>query len=474
MSESAKVSKGVEHVALAQPQLPFSGLGIQFLSSVRTTLMFEPALRKYTSCDIMSFVESMVSHHMDASQDVLSSSNLLPYDHDDESSSELDTVLSLVIDKPLWTNGAGDASSSDGEICLLLNALLYPSPFRQSSFTESVWNGSVPRACVAAVVCEAILIDSVCERNCFSLLAVALESGSQILAHVCLRACLSHFLDAVDKDRDGFVGLCRENFKFLIQHDGLNLEGNEEDALAAICIWVEHDLAGRLDSFVELFAVGIRFSEIDYYSLAEMVDACDLVSYHHAATELAAHELIQKTMGLSTANALGMGTIVGPRRPLRNFRGGNEAHRTISPVHHTRSLLHRLMHVHVDGDADTAISRGLLVNVLKSVVSEVEEEEKQARAPAWRGSSELDEEKENKYQKNDDHRKQWQEHHTDDLEPNMFSRASSVDLMMTSPSHRNFGSAANLPNLATLGASGLATRSILDLENLQSQGTDSA
>ena len=469
MSESTKVSKSVEDAALAHPQPSFSKLGIQFLSSMRHTLMFERALRKYTSCDILCFIESMVSHHMDASHDVLASSSFLHYDHDDESSSDLDTVLSLVIDKPLWTNGAGDASSCDGEICALLNALLYPSSFRQSSFTESVWNGSVPRACVTAVVCEAVLIDSVSEHNCFSLLAVALESGSQTLAHVCLRACLSHFLDAVDKDRDGFVGLSLDNFKFLIQHDGLNLEGNEEDALAAICIWVEHDLVNRLDSFVDLFAVGIRFSEIDYYSLAEMVDACDLVSYHHAATELAAHELIQKTMGLSTANALGMGTIVGPRRSLSNFRGGQKAHRTISRVHHTRSLLHRLMHVHVDGDPDTAISQGLLVNLLESVVFEVEEEEKNARAPTRMQNTELDEEKENSIGG-----KQWQEHHTDDLEPNMFSRASSIDFMMTSPSHRSFGSAANLPNLVTLGASGLATRSLLDLANLQSQGMGGA
>jgi hypothetical protein len=468
MSESTKARKSVEGAALTHPQLPFSGLGIQFLSSMRKTLIFERALRKYTSSDILCFIESMVSHHTGASQDVLSNSSFLHYDHDDESSSELDTVLSLVIDKPLWTNGAGDASTCDGEICALLNALLYPSPFRQSSFSESVWNGSVPRACVSAIVCEAVLIDSVSEMNCFSLLAVALESGSEILAHVCLRACLSKFLDAVDKDRDGFVSLSLDNLKFLIQHDGLNLEGNEEDALAAICIWVEHDLVNRLDSFVALFAVGIRFSEIDYYSLAEMVDVCDLVSYHHAATELAAHELIQKTMGLSTGNALGMGTIVGPRRPLSDVRAGQKTHRTRSRVHHTRSLLHRLMHVQVVGDPKAAISQDLLVNVLNSVVSEVEEEEKKARGSTRTENTGLDQEKENT-----GGGKQWHEHHNDDLEPNMFSRASSTDFMMTSPSHRNFGSAANLPNLM-LGASRLATRSILDLANLQSQGTGGA
>ena len=468
MSQSTKVSKSGEDAALAHPQRPFSGLGIQFLSSVRRTLTFERALRKYTSCDILCFIESMISHHMDASQDVLSSSSFLHYDHDDESSSELDTVLSLVIDKPLWTNGVGDASSCDGEACALLNALLYPAPFRHSSFTESVWNGSVPRACVSAVVCEAVLIDSVSEFNCFSLLAVALESGSEILAHECLRACLSGFLDAVDKDRDGFVGLSLDNFSFLIQHDGLNLQGNEEDALAAICIWVEHDLVNRLGSFVALFAVGIRFSEIDYYSLAEMVDACDLVSYHHAATELAAHELIQKTMGLSTANALGMGTIVGPRKPLSALGSGLKAHRTRSRVHHTRSLLHRLMHANVGGDPETAISQGLLVDLLKSVVSKVEDEMgKDARGPTrkedtGRGGV-LDDDEEEK--ENRGSGKQWQEHHNDDLEPNMFSRASSIDLMMTSPSHRSFGSAANLPNL-TPGMGGLATRSILDLADL--------
>ena len=99
MSQSTKVSKSGEDAALAHPQRPFSGLGIQFLSSVRRTLTFERALRKYTSCDILCFIESMISHHMDASQDVLSSSSFLHYDHDDESSSELDTVLSLVIDK---------------------------------------------------------------------------------------------------------------------------------------------------------------------------------------------------------------------------------------------------------------------------------------------------------------------------------------------------------------------------------------
>ena len=469
MSESAKGSKSREGAALARSrQLPFTG--IQFISSVRKTLKFEQALRKYTSCDILRFIENTIAHDMDASQDILSSSSL-HYDHAEESSSELDTVLSLVVNKPFWTNGSGDSSSCDGEVCALLNTLLYPSSFRQNSFSESVWNGSVTRACVSAVVCEAILVDSVSDRNCFSLLAVALESGSEILSHTCFKVCLSRFLDAVDNDLDGFVNLSLETFLFLIQHDGLNLQGNEEDALAAICIWVEHDLVNRLGNFVQLFATGIRFSEIDYYSLAELVDACDLVSYHHAATELAAHELIQKTMGLSTPNALGLGTIVGPRKPLGIESG--RAHRKIGAttgVYHTRSLLHRLMHVHLGSDVESAIAHGALMELLKFVVAEADKEEiSNANDTTYDGGfdhpGQPEEEKENRTPYGC---KGGQEHHNDDFGQNMFSRASSVDFMMTSPSHRSFGSAANLPNLMAV-TSGMAIRSILDLTDVHEE-----
>lgn len=88
----------------------------------------------------------------------------------------------------------------------------------------------------------------------------------------------------------------------------------EEDVLAAIAIWVEHDLPNRLEYFTPLFANCVRFSQLTYSDLSRIVDSCDFVIMSHSATELAAHELIQKTMGISQDNALGMGTITRPRK----------------------------------------------------------------------------------------------------------------------------------------------------------------
>ena len=88
----------------------------------------------------------------------------------------------------------------------------------------------------------------------------------------------------------------------------------EEDVLAAITIWVEHDLPNRLEYFTPLFASCVRFSQLSYSDLSRIVDSCDLVIMSHSAIELAAHELIQKTMGISQDNALGMGTITRPRK----------------------------------------------------------------------------------------------------------------------------------------------------------------
>lgn len=415
----------------------FPSTSLTFVLSVYRVLKFERPLDDYGgTMDVRSFLSTTTNQ----AEDVLSCSQL-HYDHDDESSSALDTVLSLVLDKPFWTNGAGDVGGHS--VLALLNVLLYPPPHRLGSFTESVWNGSISRACVSAAVCEAILIDSVSERNCFSLLSVALDSGSEVLASVCLKACLSRFLDAVDHDRDGFVALSLDDITFLMQHDGLNLRSNEEDGLAAICIWVEHDLVNRLNDFVTLFATGIRFSEIDYYSLAEMVDACELVGYHHAATELAAHELIQKTMGWSQENALGMGTIARPRRPLQSADVGRSA------VYHTRSLLQRLMHVQDEGE----IAHGMLGDLLKDVVARGDDE-------ARNGPFQAEDDKENDNNNNND--KNDKGYNNGDDEPNMFSRTSSVDFAMVSPSR--FGSAVNLQAMA--GGAGGATRSIMDLSNL--------
>lgn len=425
---------------------------MDLITSVYRILKFERPLCHYAR-HARSFLDSVAASH----KDILSSSQL-HYNPYDESSSSLDTVLSLVIDKPFWTSGAGDEPES---VPALLNALLYPAPHRHGSFTESVWNGSIDRACVSAAVCEAVLVDSVSERNCFSLLSVALESGSEVLAHVCLKTCLSRFVDAIDHDRDGFVALSLRDVSFLLQHDGLNLNSNEEDALAAICIWVEADLVNRLNDFVPLFATGIRFSEIDYYSLAEMVDACDLVSYHHAATELAAHELIQKTMGWSKDNALGMGTIARPRRPIAGSGGMRERGErapVLPQVYHTRGVLQRLMHVQ-DSEIVQGMLHGMLQDVLKAVVAGGDDVAFDLDLDLVEADKENSEKTRNGtkgYDKGDD-------------EPNMFSRALSVEFMMVSPSHRSFGSSVNLPATAAATAfGGLAdrpTRSIMDPSN---------
>lgn len=197
-----------------------------------------------------------------------------------------------------------------------LNTLLYPSYDRKGDFLDSIWNGSLSRATISASIYEAILMDSVAASNCFSLLKIAMAAGCDRLSHECLEQSTRHFLTAMDLDRNGLVELPIDILKTIIQSDYLNVE-KEEQVLTAICMWVEHDFVGRMDSFVDLFATGIRFSQIDYYRLASIMETCDLVAANHAATELAAHELIQKTMGTHRENAMGMGTICRPRRPYR-------------------------------------------------------------------------------------------------------------------------------------------------------------
>jgi hypothetical protein len=208
-------------------------------------------------------------------------------------------------------------------ITAALNKLLYPSYDRKADFLESVWNGSLSRATISASIYEAMLMDSVAASNCFSLLKIAMDVGCDRLSHACFEQSTRHFLTAMDLDRNGLVELPIDILKTMIQSDFLNVE-KEEQVLTAICMWVEHDLVVRMDSFVDLFATGIRFSQIDYYRLANIMEMCDLVAANHAATELAAHELIQKTMGTNRENAMGMGTICRPRRPYRTMTLNNE------------------------------------------------------------------------------------------------------------------------------------------------------
>lgn len=228
------------------------------------------------------------------------------------------------------------------DIMTCLNKLLYPKFHRQEEFLSSVRNGSVYRAFISARVCESLLIDSVSILNCFSLLNTALESGCQQLAHACLECCLAHFSDAIDQNRDGFTQSPAEVIQYITQHDCLNVP-REEDVLAAISIWVEYDMVNRMGMFVDLFATGIRFTEIDYFSLANIVDSCELIGLNQQAIELAAHELIQKTMGTARENAMGLGTICRPRKPHKTsqFDGSHVRqlrHLIDSMISHGKSL----------------------------------------------------------------------------------------------------------------------------------------
>lgn len=192
------------------------------------------------------------------------------------------------------------------------------------------------RALISARMCESLLIDSISVRNCFSLLKIAFESGCQQFAHMCLECCLTHFSAAVDQDRVGFTQLPVEIIKYVLKHDCLTVK-REEDVLAAISIWVEHDMTNRMNAFVDLFATGIRFSEIDYFSLADLVDSCDLITMNQQAIELAAHELIQKTMCTSRENALGLGTICRPRKPYHSLLFDSPS------INNFRELIHSMI-----------------------------------------------------------------------------------------------------------------------------------
>ena len=74
----------------------FPSTSLTFVSSVYRVLKFERPLDDYGgTMDVRSFLSTTTNQ----AEDVLSCSQL-HYDHDDESSSALDTVLSLVLDKP--------------------------------------------------------------------------------------------------------------------------------------------------------------------------------------------------------------------------------------------------------------------------------------------------------------------------------------------------------------------------------------
>jgi len=244
------------------------------------------------------------------------------------------------------------------DVLLKLNKLLYPKLHRQEDFLSSVRNGSVYRAFISSQVCESLLIDSISVTNCFSLLNVAMESGCQKLAHACLECCLAHFSSALDQDRDGFTTLSTEIIHYMLKNDSLNVE-KEEDVLAAISIWIEHDMVNRLDMFVDLFATGVRFSEIDYFSLAELVDSCELIGMNQQAIELGAHELIQKTMGTSRENALGLGTICRPRKPYQTSQFDG------SRVHRLRNLIESMIY-HAETSSDSHVGKE---NVEKNICS---------------------------------------------------------------------------------------------------------
>eukprot|EP00890_Picochlorum_soloecismus_P004176 jgi/Picsp_1/475/NSC_00473-R1_kelch-like protein 10-like len=238
----------------------------------------------------------------------------LAYGNGVPSTDDLDQVLGLVLQRlHLQQEEISTAENSATFISDKLNELLYPVERRCATLMESVSQGATSRASISAKLCEAILVESLSPENCFSLLKLALECDSEELKICCLQECLSSFQRALGDDLMGLTSLPCDILKFLLSHDELQVS-TEEDVLAAIAIWVEHDLSNRLEYFTPLFASCVRFSQLSYSDLSRIVDSCDLVIMSHSATELAAHELIQKTMGISQDNALGMGTITRPRR----------------------------------------------------------------------------------------------------------------------------------------------------------------
>lgn len=90
---------------------------------------------------------------------------------------------------------------------------------------------------------------------------------------------------------------------------------SEKQVLNAISAWVKADHGARMGKFTKLFARCVRFTELTYSDIAQIIDCDDLVAVDRAATELAAHALIQKTMDASYCDSLGMEVIERPRNP---------------------------------------------------------------------------------------------------------------------------------------------------------------
>jgi len=104
-----------------------------------------------------------------------------------------------------------------------LNELLYPVERRCASLIESVSQGATSRASISARLCEAILVESLSPENCFTLLKLALECGSDELKICCLQECLSSFQRALGDDLMGLTCLPYDTLKLLLSHDELQV-----------------------------------------------------------------------------------------------------------------------------------------------------------------------------------------------------------------------------------------------------------
>lgn len=104
-----------------------------------------------------------------------------------------------------------------------LNELLYPVERRCATLIESVSQGATSRASISAKLCEAILVESLSSVNCFSLLKLALECGSEELKICCLHECLSSFQRALSDDLMGLTCLPHDILKYLLSHDELQV-----------------------------------------------------------------------------------------------------------------------------------------------------------------------------------------------------------------------------------------------------------
>ncbi|KAI8104992.1 hypothetical protein M9435_000166 [Picochlorum sp. BPE23] len=282
---------------------------LEFIRSVYVCRKLGPTISKYASKDVVNVIDAALLRNNDA--DLFRGTDSW-YNSDEVSSDALDQVLDLVIETTEGKSNFKEMDTFESPVYKKLNKLLYPSSFRKNTFMQSVWYGHLGRASISARICEIILLDSISTENCFSILLIGLECGCEELSTYCYQYCLAHFQEAIEYNQEGLTSLPFKVLKSIVQEDRLCVE-DEEVVLCAISLWVEHALPDRLASFVDLFAKGIRFSEIDYSKLANIVDSYDLVASNHAAVELAAHELIQKTMGTCRENALGLGTICRPR-----------------------------------------------------------------------------------------------------------------------------------------------------------------